>query len=169
VDHSPQSGGGGRRAQRQDRNGGGPAPLPTIGGGIPLLATCVRDARSRRFAYNACSAIPRVEASAPPQIARLNSIGRNGPATSLRNSKPPAAGRDFPFRHRYRSLEMLHAFGRLANTVLSAGNVVSKTLSPLIIYLIELEISRKFFRKTGVSQLEQTVHRAQSLCCRAVK
>jgi hypothetical protein len=32
----------------------------------------------------------------------------------------------------------------LANTALSAGNVVSKTLSPLIIYLIELEINRQF-------------------------
>jgi hypothetical protein len=35
----------------------------------------------------------------------------------------------------------------LANTALSAGNVVSKTLSPLIIYLIELEISRQFLGK----------------------
>lgn len=30
---------------------------------------------------------------------------------------------------------------------MSAGNVVSKTLSPLIIYLIELEISRQFLGK----------------------
>ena len=37
--------------------------------------------------------------------------------------------------------------GRLANTALSAGNVVSKTLSPLITYLIELEISRLFLGK----------------------
>jgi hypothetical protein len=35
----------------------------------------------------------------------------------------------------------------LANTALSAGNVVSKTLSPLITYLIELEISRQFLGK----------------------
>ena len=38
-------------------------------------------------------------------------------------------------------------FGRLANAALSAGNVVSKTLSPLITYLIELEISRQFLGK----------------------
>jgi hypothetical protein len=38
-------------------------------------------------------------------------------------------------------------FGRLANAALSAGNVVSKTLSPLIIHLIELEISRQFLGK----------------------
>jgi Protein of unknown function (DUF1153) len=30
-----------------------------------------RDPRPRRFAYHACSAIPRVEAIAPPQIATL--------------------------------------------------------------------------------------------------
>jgi hypothetical protein len=35
----------------------------------------------------------------------------------------------------------------LTNTALSAGNVVRKTLSPLIIYLIELEISRQFLGK----------------------
>jgi hypothetical protein len=45
-------------------------------------------------------------------------------------------------------LKMLHVFWALANTALSAGHhVVSKTLSPSIIYLIELEISRQFLGK----------------------
>jgi hypothetical protein len=61
---------------------------------------------------------------------------------------------------------MLHAFWALVeHGSLGGHHVVRKTLSPLIIYLIELEISRQFLGKLA-SQLKQTVDRAQPLCCR---
>jgi hypothetical protein len=42
---------------------------------------------------------------------------------------------------------MLHAFWALGEHGSVGGHVVSKTLSPLITYLVELEISRQFLGK----------------------
>jgi hypothetical protein len=86
--------------------------------------------------------------AAPDHDADSIGFWRNGPATSLRNSKsPPRTG--FLLQP---TLSLIKnpapRFARLSNTGLSAGHhVVSKTLSPSIIYLIELEISRQFLGK----------------------
>jgi hypothetical protein len=109
VGHPPQSRGGGCCAQWQDPNGGSPAPLPTIGGGVSFLAACVRDARPCRFACHARSAIPQVASTARPQIATL--IWQR-PRTSLRNSKPPPRDGISPSSV-IAQLKMLHALWAL--------------------------------------------------------
>jgi hypothetical protein len=71
MGHPPQSRGGGRRTQRQDHSGGRPAPLSTLGGGVPLVAACVRDAWPCWFACHARSAIPWVASTERPKITTL--------------------------------------------------------------------------------------------------
>jgi hypothetical protein len=65
--------------------------MPTFGGGVPLLAACVRDARPRRFACHAHSAIPRVASTAEPQNTTLiSSVFGSG---LLRRSLKPIRAR----------------------------------------------------------------------------
>ena len=71
MGYPPQSRGGGSCAQRQDHDGGSSASLPTIGGGVPLLAACVRDARPCRLACHARSAIQRAASTASPPLTTL--------------------------------------------------------------------------------------------------
>jgi hypothetical protein len=92
VGRPPQSRGGGCRAHRQDHNIGGSAPLPTLGGGVPLLAACVRDARSFRFACHARSAISQAAPPARPKIATLIPLVF-GRAPLLHRGKQAAAAR----------------------------------------------------------------------------
>jgi hypothetical protein len=60
----------------------------------------------------------------------------------------PAAGRDFPFSHRYRSLEMLHAFWALGEHGSLGGQCSEQYPDHLKSFiLLNLKISRRFLGK----------------------